>query len=662
MTTPHIALLRKGGRFMLGLVRLGADNRLWATGADGKPFRISPQQLVWETDFSVNDALLPSWLAEAGQLAGELDTEEAWDLVAGEVPGISLDDLAGLACQTPYQDVHQAALLLSVFTADVQRFTAEPPNLLPRSREDVKRQLIRREERQQSAEEEAQFTAWLAGSAGAGVLTPRQMQWLDTVRQYTVEGDNSTAARAAKVWLRQLENLPDPRRQAFDLLVAHGVFDPDEFLTLHRLRITTVFPPDALAAAESDLPAVPHADDERRDLTDLDVFTIDEATTVDIDDGLSLRLTEHGYEVGVHIVDAAALVPIGGALDAAARERMTSLYLPETTLPMLPRALSEERGSLVQDTVRRAVTLLTHWDKDYAHLGWELCRSMVRSKRRFSYQEADAVIESPEVPRGEALRILQGIAQSLRAARFAAGALEMDRPELKVSVDQDKNITVSVTPAPTPARRMVAEFMVLANRLMGERLRERDMPAIYRTQDPVAMEDVPDTSVAAVRQYHILRQIRPSRLSTTPGRHALIGVEPYAQVTSPLRRYLDLVVQRQLVSALTCVEPPYSADDLKEIIGEADAILRDLGRAEDERKRHWVLKRLAGHIGEAFPAVVLDVRDRQSVAELETYLIRSNVYLPPATTPGQRVHLELQEVDTWRQQARFRHVGEAVTL
>ena len=130
-------------------------------------------------------------------------------------------------------------------------------------------------------------------------------------------------------------------------------------------------------------------------------------------------------------------------------------------------------------------------------------------------------------------------------------------------MDAERNVSVSVTPVPTPARRMVAEFMVLANRLMGERLRDNGVPAIYRTQEPVSLEDVPDTSVDAVRHYHILRQIRPSRLSTTPGRHALIGVEPYVQATSPLRRYLDLAVQRQLASAIDGTEAPYTAEDLR---------------------------------------------------------------------------------------------------
>ena len=506
---------------------------------------------------------------------------------------------------------------------------------------------------------EAPFTSMLGSLAGSttGELTPRQRQWLDMVVDYVAVGDSSTAARAAKGWLRPLGGGPDQRRTGFDALVARGVFDLDEFLTLRRLRVPTSFSAEALASAEADELAHPTVDEGRRDLTDLEVFTIDEASTVDIDDGLSLRQTEDGYEVGVHIVDAAALVPVGGTLDQAARQRMTSLYLPENTLPMLPRALSESRGSLSQGSNRRAVSLLMQWSRDHQLLDWELSRSTVCSRRRYTYTEADAALDTDSDGEGQALRILQAIAQTLRADRMADGALEMERPEVKVAVDAERNITVSVTPVPTPARRMVAEFMVLANRLMGERLRDCGVPAIYRTQDPVSMEDVPDTSVDAVRHYHILRQIRPSRLTTTPGPHALLGVEPYVQATSPLRRYLDLVVQRQLTSAIDGFEPPYSPDDLKGLIGEADATLRDLNRAEDERKRYWAFKYLGGRIGEALPAVVLDVRERQSVVELDTFLVRSNVYLPPSISPGQTVQLELQEVDPWRGQARFRQVG-----
>ena len=483
MTTPHIALVRKSGHFMLALVRTGADNRLWATGADGKPFRFSPQQLVWETAIHVADDALPAWLADAERLVADIDAAEAWDIVVDEVPGLSLEDLAGLVCEPPITEAQQAALLLGIFTADVQRFTPEPPSLRPRSREDVERQLARQEERRQSAGEEASFTAWLSGNADTE-LTGRQRGWLDTVVQYVAEGENSAVARAAKGWLRPVASGPDARRIAFDLLVARGVLDTDEFLTLRRIGQPTSFTDEELAAATADRLADLDVDDARRDLTDLEVFTIDEASTVDIDDGLSLRATGDGYEVGVHIVDAAALVALGGALDDAARARMTSLYLPEGTLPMLPRALSEERGSLSPNTDRRAVSLLTRWSPEHELLDWELCRSTVHSRRRYTYAEADDALTGDADDDGQPLRTLQAIAQTLRGQRLAAGALEMERPEVKVTVDAGRNVAVSVTPAPTPARRMVAEFMVLANRLIGERLRDRGVPPSTAPRTP----------------------------------------------------------------------------------------------------------------------------------------------------------------------------------
>jgi exoribonuclease-2 len=126
------------------------------------------------------------------------------------------------------------------------------------------------------------------------------------------------------------------------------------------------------------------------------------------------------------------------------------------------------------------------------------------------------------------------------------------------------------------------------------------------------------------------------------------------QATSPLRRYTDLVNQRQLASALDDSATAYSVEEVKDALFRADAMLRDLGRAENERQRYWIHKLLLDFIGEEFSAIVLDSRDRDYVVELETYLIRSNVYLRPGTTPGDTVTLVLQDVNIWRQQAHFR--------
>ena len=654
MAEPHIALLRKGKNQLLVLTRVGTDNRWWAIASDGKPFRITRQQIVWETDVAVLDTRLAQWLADAEEIASGIDLEEAWNLVQGEVPGLSLSDLAELVCTPPVEGIHLGAMLLCLFTSPLQYFQPDGDMLIPLTEEDVFQQIEKQGQQQQAADEEATFLDWLGGKSNGGELSPRQTSWVETLRQFALEGDSSTAAKASKNWLRKIQQTQDPQRLAFDLLVRQGELDQDEFFTLRKLGVPKTFSEETQEEAERLAGATLPESETRRDLTDVRVFTIDEASTVDIDDGLSVTRTTKGYEVGVHISDAAALIPVTGLVEDAARERMTSLYLPEATMHMLPRQLSEAAGSLSPEGTRPAISLLAQIDEGFALQGWELCRSLVRSVGRLSYEEADSALNDPPQPYSEELQILSCVAEPLHEARLAAGALEMDRPELKVRVDESNNVSVSVTPVPTPARRLVAEFMVLMNNLIGTYLLEKNIPAIYRSQDPVDLDGIPDTTVGAVRQYHILRRIRPAKLSTTSGIHALVGVDPYVQATSPLRRYTDLVNQRQLVSALDDSATAYSVDEVKDVLFRADAMLRDLSRAENERQRYWIHKLLLDLIGEEFSAVVLDARDRNYVVELETYLLRSNVYLRPGTILGDTVQLVLQDVDIWRQQTHFR--------
>ena len=566
MNDPNIALLHKAGGYSLALTRLGDDGQWWATTATGKPFRFTIQQLVWKTDMTVVDEEYPDWLESVERTVSGVNLEEAWKVVSGEIPGLSLTDLADLVWSSPIKDIHIGALLLCLYRPGLHYFKITGITLSPLSEEDVASQINRRKKQEETEGEEDAFVAWLGGANESKQLTDRQLDWLDLLRRYAIEGDSSDVAKSAKYWLRRVRHTNEPRRLAFELLVRQGQLDEDEFLALRRLGVPTTFSKEVLAEAER-LTVVSMAEDEsRKNLLDIDVFTIDEPTTADIDDGLSVTPTGSGYEIAIHIADATALVPTAGLIEAAARERMTSLYLPEVTLPMLPKQLSETAGSLLPGEIRPAVSLLIQINDTFQLGSWEFCRSLVRSNRKLSYDEADAALKDPTMAYGSQLQILSAVAEPLRAERLAAGALEMDRPELKVHVDQAKNVAISVALVPTRARRLVAEFMVLTNNLIGKYLLAENVAAIYRSQDPVNMDDIPDTSIDAVRQFHILRRIRPSSLSTTSGPHALIGVEPYVQATSPLRRYTDLINQRQLTSVLSENSPRYSLDEIKNVI------------------------------------------------------------------------------------------------
>ena len=210
----------------------------------------------------------------------------------------------------------------------------------------------------------------------------------------------------------------------------------------------------------------------------------------------------------------------------------------------------------------------------------------------------DAALEGGESPQAETLRTLHDVARTLRQKRLDDGAVEFRRPELKVWVEADGDIGVKVE-GPTPARRLVAEFMVLANRLLAEFCRDRGIPAVFRHQPRVSLDDLPETN-ETVWTYLALRRMRPGELSVDPKPHGTLGLQAYLQATSPLRRYPDMVLQRQIVSYLQHGAPQYDRETLASLLYPAEMRLRELSRAEDERTRYWFLKHLqgAGRLGD----------------------------------------------------------------
>ncbi len=662
MPSGHAALLRRHGGYLLAMLWSSTDGKLWAIGGDGKPFRLSRPQVVWETDLPLDDPRAPGWVHECEALAPAVDLGEVWQVVQGEVPWLSLADLGELVWGQALDGPRTGALLLALHAGPVSYFSVQDRTLVPRAPDDIESQLLRQEKARQAAGEEESFLHWLEGVAEAPEWSPRLRDWLEAVRRYAIHGESSPTARQARKLLRSVQpDASDRLRVAFEALVRLGVFHEDEPLGLHRLGVPLSFPQEVLDEAER-LAAVPLSAEGRRDLASLEVFTIDEATTADMDDALSVQAAGDGYEIGIHITDAASLVPAGGEVDIEARGRVSSLYLPERVIPMLPPSLSTGAGSLAPGVRRATLSLLVRVDGEGRIVEWEATPSVVESSAKLSYEEADAALADLGHPRSESLRALERVANGWREERLASGALEMDRPEVKVTVDAEGRVEVSVVERPTASRRLVAEFMILANRLFGEFCRDQGIPSIYRTQDPVSMEGLAETSVAPVRQYQILRRIRAASVSGSPGPHALLGLPVYAQSTSPLRRYTDLVVQRQVAHFLRHGVPLYDVDEVEEIVHQAREQLRDLARAEGDRRQHWLLRFLSACIGEAFPAVVLEIRDRHALLELERLMLRTTVYLGPVAAVGDTVPLRLQEVDLWRRQAFFTYEPDRASV
>ena len=212
----------------------------------------------------------------------------------------------------------------------------------------------------------------------------------------------------------------------------------------------------------------------RKDFRDTLTFTIDPSDAKDFDDALSFRKLQNGnYEVGVHIADVSWYVHPGDAVNAEARERGTSVYLVDRTVPMLPEKLCNKLCSLRQDEDKLTFSAVFEISPKAAVKSRWLGRTVIRSNRRMDYDQAQSIIDNPpeeakRTPLDEAVLTLNGLARQLRAARFRAGAINFDRPEMKVEVDESGKPLRVYQKIARESNNLIEEFMLLANRTVAE--------------------------------------------------------------------------------------------------------------------------------------------------------------------------------------------------
>ena len=623
-------------------------------------------RIVLATGVVASDAdELDEFRRRSEDVASDLDLSEVWDVVREETASVSLDSLADLLWG-PANDAAQRVALLLHIERNPLYFVGYGEGYKARKPAEV-REI---ESRRQREAERAGAVESLMGHLSRGELppemTPLEASLLGHLRGFAVHGDDYTRGSVARELLQPVAGATrDLQRLSFDLLVEAGVLSADEPLELERAGIPRTFSPGALAeAAELDLDAV-LAQESREDLTDLPTVTIDDADTRDRDDALSLEVVvtqdTTTYRVAIHIADAGALVAPDGPLDRDADERMASLYLPELKIPMLPPEISSGLGSLHEREKRPALSVLAEVSDDGEVFEWRVSPSVVRSDAALSYEEADAVIGGADHPLREPLIALDRLARSLRGRREERGALLLDRVEMIVSVEAPDRIEVKVLREPSPAREMVAELMIFCNTLLAELCRRNELPAAYRTQPAPDLAEAPAGDAdGPLRRYLMCRGIPPAVVSTSPGPHGGLGVEAYIQSTSPLRRYSELIMQRQISRFLESGEPFYGRDAMGSIAQRAEVQRRELSRLEEDRKRYWLLKlldqrRAAGD--DTFEAVVLENQpQRPALLELTEYPFRLRAALPDTCAPGDSVDLRLHGVDLWRRTGQFVHL------
>lgn len=598
----------------------------------------------------------------------DLDLEEVWDVVCDDGEPLTLSDIGELYLGAEPSAQQTVAILLYVLDDDLL-FVRDGSHFVPRDREAVSTLIERRQRQQQRTRDAEDLTAAFRAGTLPRSLTEYQSEILGQVRAYVLHGDDYARANFIKRFLEDAGvRGRDLQRTTFEKLVALGGMDVDEHLDLGRNDIPTEFADHVLTEAEGTDQAKLLADDDRTDLTGLPTITIDDSETRDRDDALSIETSGSGtYRVGIHITDAGALIDAGSALDVEADRRMSSLYLPEQTISMLPPAVSAGSGSLNPEEAKAAVSVLVDITEDGGVGNWKVVKSAIRSDHALSYEEADSAIQDPSHPLHSELFTLHRLARSLRAAREAGGALSLDRDELSVKVDATGVISVKVVPRVAPARSLVEEYMILCNSLLAQYCVRNELPAPFRSQALPDMSDiVSQVPEGPLRTFLMTRRLTAATVSVKPGRHGGLGIEAYTQATSPLRRYPDLLVQRQISHNLREPSTLYDEETVTSVAHRADMQIRQISRIENNRRTYFFLKWLDSRRSETeaengaavHQAVVLENPGRRTaMLELSEWPFRTRAALPASVSAGTEVTLRLHGVDLWRRTAQFTFEG-----
>ena len=443
------------------------------------------------------------------------------------------------------------------------------------------------------------------------------------------------------------------------LLVALGQWDQHRLLSLEGTTWSSGFTADQMAEAEHLLARVDEewpGDADRQDLTGQHCVTIDDDDTRDIDDGLALERRADGtLRLWIHVADPGRLIAADGLLDLEARRRGSSLYLAGGNLPMFPEPLATGPFSLRQGIRSAAWSLWVELDEAGEINSYGITRSWVKPAYRLSYSDADELIDlaPPEDPD---LADLDQLLDRRRRWRLQRGALLMDLPEGRIRARD--GVPVLEISEPGPSRAMVAEAMILAGAVAARFGVEHSLALPYRSQLPAELPPAAELQALAdgpVRFAAIKRCLSRGVMGTTPAAHFSLGLPAYVQATSPIRRYGDLVVQRQLAAALSGATP-LSTDQLQEQLEQFEGAVREGIGISREDQRHWQQVWFEQQHGGQWGAQFLRwlrPQDRLGLVRVDDLAMDLAAECPSGAEPGAALLLRVKQADSLRDQLRL---------
>ena len=434
---------------------------------------------------------------------------------------------------------------------------------------------------------------------------------------------------------------------------------------IYKYNINIEFPDDVKDQVKNmPMEVLANEYQNRRDLRDIEIFTIDGDDTKDIDDAISIKKLDNGhYELGVHIADVSYYVTEGSPLDNEAMERGTSVYLVDRVIPMLPHELSNGICSLNPGVDRLAISCVMEFDSEGKQIDYEIFPSIIKSRIQMTYKKVNSILEKNEIPEGyepyvDSLRIMGNVAKILRKMKENRGYIDFEVDEAKILVDEACVPTDIILRERGTGEKMIEDFMIAANECVATHIYFMNLPFVYRVHEipkeekirgylsfignlgyqiPGDIKDFKPKSMQKLIKYLsdkpefkilsslLLRSMQKAVYEPENLGHYGLASKCYTHFTSPIRRYPDTTVHRLLRTYLFNNDLSQNTmrhweEKLVYVTEHSSSRERASVDCEREVEDMKMAQYMEGHIGEEFEGMISSVTSFGMFIELDNLI------------------------------------------